>query len=89
MWRDDKVGQAMHWKLCQKFSLECMDKWYDHATGGVMENDQVKVLWYIRVQTDHPLEHNRPDLVVLEKEERTSSVIDVACLVYTRMLEKE
>ena len=54
-----------------------------------MENDQVKVLWYIRVQTDHPLEHNRPDLVVLEKEERTSSVIDVACLVYTRMLEKE
>ena len=89
MWRHDKVGQAIHWKLCQKFSLPCKDKWYDHAPEGVMENDQVKVLWDFRVQTDHHLEHNRPDIVVLEKEERTCSVIDVACPFDTRVLENE
>ena len=54
-----------------------------------MENDQVKVLWDFRVQTDHHLEHNRPDIVVLEKEERTCSVIDVAYSFDTRVLEKE
>ena len=69
--RLDKVGQAIRWKLCQKFSLPCKDKWYDHAPEGVMENDQVKVLWDFRVETDHDLEHERPDIVVLEKEERT------------------
>ena len=89
MWRHDKVGQAIHWKLCQKFSLPSKDKWYDHAPEGVMENDQVKVLWDFRVQTDHHLEHNRPNIVVLEKEERTCSVIDVACPFDTRVLEKE
>ena len=78
IWRQDKVGQAIHWKLCQTFSLPCKDKWYDHAPEGVMENGQVKVLWDFRVQTDHLLEHNRPDIVVLEKEERTCNVIDVA-----------
>ena len=49
----------------------------------------MKVLWDYRVQTDHHLEHNRPDIVVLEKEERTCSVIDVACPFDTRVLEKE
>ena len=89
MWRHDKVGQAVYWKRCQKFSLPCKDKWYDHAPEGVRENVQVKVLWGFRVQTDHHLEHNRPDIVVLEKEETTCSVIDVACSFDTRVLEKE
>ena len=84
MWRYDKVGQALHWKLYQKFSLPCKDKWYD----GVMVNDQVKVLWDFKVQTDHHLQHNRTDIVVLEKE-RTCSVIDVSCHFDTRVLEKE
>ena len=84
MWRHDKVGKAIHWKLCQKFSLPCKDKWYD----GVMVNDQVKVLWDFKVQTDHHLQHNRTDIVVLEKE-RTCSVIDVSCHFDTRVLEKE
>ena len=49
----------------------------------------MQVLWDFRVQTDHHLEHNRPDIVVLEKEDRTCSVIDVACPFDTRVLEKE
>ena len=48
----------------------------------------MKVLWDFRVHTDH-LEHNRPDTVVLEKEERTCNVIDVACPFDTRVLQKE
>ena len=37
MWKHDKVGQAIHWKLCRKFRLQCKDKWYDHAPEVVME----------------------------------------------------
>ena len=89
MWRHDKVEQAIHWKLYQKFSLPSKDKWCCHAPERVMENNEVKVLWDFRVQTDHHHEHNRPDIVVLEKEERTCSVIDVAYSFDTRVLEKE
>ena len=62
--------------------------WYYHAAEGAMDNDQVKVLWDFKVQTDHHLQHNRTDIVVLEKE-RTCSVIDVSCHFDTRVLEKE
>ena len=89
MWRHDKVGQVIHWKLCQKFNIPCKDKWYDHEPEGVIENDQVKVLWDFRIQTDHQIEHNRPDVVVLDKIERSCYVIDIACPFDTRVLEKE
>ena len=89
MWRHDKVGQVIHWKLCQKFNIPCEDKWYDHDPEGVIENDQVKVLWDFRIQTDHQIEHNRPDVVVLDMIERSCYVIDIACPFDTRVLEKE
>ena len=48
-----------------------------------------QVLLDFRVQNVHHLEHNRPDIVVLEKEERACSVMDVACTFDTRVLEKK
>ena len=43
-----------------------------------MENDQVKLLWDFRIQTDHHLDHNRLDIVVLEKASRVCQIIDLA-----------
>ena len=86
---NNKVGQVIHWKLCQKFNIPCKDKWYDHDPEGVIENDQVKVLWDFRIQTDHQIEHNRPDVVVLDKIERSCYLLDIACPFDTRVLEKE
>ena len=54
-----------------------------------MENDQVKLLWDFRIQTDHHFDHNRPDIVVLEKASRVCQIIDVACPFDTRIVEKE
>ena len=40
---------------------------YDHSPEAVIENDQVKLLWDFRIQTDHHLDHcNRPDIQILE-----------------------
>ena len=54
-----------------------------------MENDQVKLPWDFRIQTDHHLEHNRSDIVVMEKARRACQIIDVACPFNTRIVEKE
>ena len=54
-----------------------------------MENDQVKLLWDFRIQTDHHLDHNRPDIVVLKKASKVCQIIDVACLFNTRKAENE
>ena len=88
-WRHDEVAQAIHWNLCKKFNLQCKETWYDHSPEAVMENDQVKLLWDFRIQTDRHLDHNRSDIVVLEKGGRVCSIIDVACTFDTRIEEKE
>ena len=74
-WRHDKVAQVLHWNLSKKFNLECSETWpgNDHFLEAVMENYvyQVKLLWDFRIQTaetDSHLDHNRPDIVVLEKK---------------------
>ena len=49
----------------------------------------VMLLWDFRIQTDHHLDHNMPDIVVLEKKGRVCFIVDVACLFDTRVAEKE
>ena len=55
----------------------------------MLENDQVKVLWNFKIQTDFHLDYNRPDIVVLENKERVCYIIGVACPFDMRVLEKE
>ena len=66
-----------------------MEKWYDHRPEKVTENEKVKILWDMKIQTDKILEHSRPDIVVFEREKRTCKIVDVACPFDTRVVEKE
>ena len=34
---------------------------------GVFENDNVKILWVISIQTETKIDHNNPSLTLLEK----------------------
>ena len=36
--RHDHVARMIHWKLCEKFSLEKSEKWYLHNPQTVNEN---------------------------------------------------
>ena len=49
----------------------------------------VKLLWDFRIQTDYNLDHNEPDIVVLEKEGRMCFIVNVACPFDTWLAEKE
>ena len=41
-----------------------------------------------KIQTDFHLDHNRPDILVLENKERVRYITDIACLFDMRALEK-
>ena len=43
----------------------------------------------MKIQTDTVLEHNKPDIVILKKESRVCTIIDVSCPFDTRVVEKE
>ena len=55
----------------------------------VLENEKVKLLWDFSIQTEIKIDHNKPDIVLLDKKEKTCYVIDVACPFDTRVEKKE
>ena len=88
-WRHDKVVQVVHWRLYKSYGLESGDVWYKHEPKPVIENELTKILWDFSIQTDHPIEANRPDIVVLEKTSRKCLLIDIPCPFDTRVANKE
>ena len=87
-WRHNKVAQVSHWRFCERLDFELGKKWYNHTPEQVFESDKHKMLWDFKIQTDNPIEANKPDIVVLNKETRDCYIIDVACPFDTRIEEK-
>ena len=75
--------------MCRKNGLEYAEKWYEHSPEGVIENDTVKILWDINIQRDNIIEARRPDIVVIDKSEKTCIIIDIAVPGDKRIEEKE
>ena len=76
--RHDNLEKIIHWKLARKCSFEAGDKCYEHEPQSVLENENYKILWDFSIQTDHVIEARRPDLVVIDKKERSCKIIDFA-----------
>ena len=54
-----------------KFGFDCSRNWYDHEPKPVEESEECKLLWDFPIQTDHKIEHNRPDIEAVDKKERS------------------
>ena len=87
--RHDHLGKIVYWKLARKCNFEAGDKWYEHEPESVLENEDYKILWDFSIQTDHVIEACRPDLVVVDKKERSCKIIDFAVPGDSRIEEKE
>ena len=87
--RHDNVARIVHWKLCGKYKLKRSEKWYEHAPEGVVENEEVKILWDVMIQCDREIKARKPDIVVVNKNERSCSIINIAIPGDIRISEKE
>lgn len=71
-WRHDIVAQAIHWELYRKYDLPVKEKWYEHRVKNLKENNKVKVLWDVKIQTDKAIEYSRPDISLMVKEQENA-----------------
>ena len=51
---------------------------YAYDPDPVLENEQAKIMWNFPVQTDHTIRHNKPDILLVDKNERHAIIIDIA-----------
>ena len=86
--RHDNVAMYIHWRLCEKYDLDKANKWYEHKPDGVIENTNYKILWDVMIQCDREIEARRPDIVVLDKQKREITIIDMAIPGDVRVCEK-
>ena len=76
--RHDNFARIVHLELCQKYGLVGEVKWYNHKPASVAENVRIKILCDFNIQTDHVIQHRRPDKFALYKNERKCHLIDIA-----------
>ena len=75
--RRHDVARIVHWKLCGKFNLRRSEKWYEHVPEGVVENKEVKIL-YVMIQCDIEIKARQPNIVLVNKNEKSCAIIDIA-----------
>jgi hypothetical protein len=87
--RHDKVAGLIHWEMCKQFGLPYAKHWYDHRAEPVLENERVKLLWDFSIRTDRVIEARRPDIVVVNKKEKETIILDVAVCGDFQVQDKE
>ena len=87
--RPDSVASIIHWELCSLHGFQRSKNWFDHRAKTVMENDNVKILWDFNIHTDRIIEARRPDIVVVDKLNSETVIIDIAVPGDFRVKEKE
>ena len=79
----------LHWKLCEKWGFNRAGKWYLHKPEKVLEYENCNILQDFPIQTDKILEHNRPDITVIDNKNKKCVLIDPAWLLDTCIENKE
>jgi len=76
--RHDKMGLRVYWELCGKYGIKRSDKWYVEVPDPVRVSDDGKfeIWWDQKVVTPTALEHNRPDVVVIDRDGRKWTLVD-------------
>ena len=76
--RHNRVGQYIHWKICNHYDIETPDKWYEHKPLPVVDTPKVTILWDFPIRTDRTIQANRPDIVIKHKQSKTCQFIDMS-----------
>ena len=87
--RHDNVAKMLHWKLCEKWGFNKAEKWYIYKPEKPLESENCMILWDFPIQTGKTLEHNRPDITVIDKKRKKFLLIDPSCPFDTRVEKKE
>ena len=77
--RHNSVAKVVHQVLAKQFGLVKEEiPYYKCKPDPVLQNANAKLLWDLPITTDRSDEGNRPDIVLVDKNNRTAKIIDIA-----------
>ena len=72
------MGNTVHWDICRKKGFNVPEKRYKHKSLPCTENECFKIFCDFNNQTDHIIEHRRPDMIILDKTNKKAQIVDFA-----------
>lgn len=77
--RHDSVAKIMHSALVKKFCpREKIEPYYKYEPPKALENKEMMIYWDRTIYTYKSLAHNRPDITLKDKLQKTVYIIDIA-----------
>ena len=76
--RHDHMGLKVYWELCQKYGVKCSERWYEEVPDPIRksENGKFEIWWDKSVETTKRMDHNRPDVIVIDKDKKDWTLVD-------------
>eukprot|EP00957_Ditylum_brightwellii_P053672 4066536-Ditylum_brightwellii.AAC.1 len=87
MKQHNKVVQYIHWNILCKQGIPVHLQWYKHSPTPSVIDDNTTITWDLMMVVDKALEHNWPNIVILDKVNETAKIIDIAVLYDTNMIQ--
>ena len=75
--RHKQVAGLIHRNICAEYGLKAPGSRRE-TPPMVTDNERVKILWDFQIQTDKLVMANQPDMVVVDKHQRTEVMVQVA-----------
>ena len=89
--RHDIVGKHIHWLLLKKHRIPTGNLRYSLVPNVITETDdgKVTIYWDKPIKTDRKGSYNRPDMVVIDREENTWYIVDFEILMDHHVKQEE
>ena len=72
------MGKVIYWELCKKLKTDHTNKWFMHNPESVLENETHKLHWDFEIRMDHLITARWPNLIIINKKEKTCRIMDFA-----------
>jgi hypothetical protein len=77
--RHDIFAKIIHMNLAVKFNLlKNTQPHYSYTPESCLENDSYKLYFDRTILTDIHIKHNRPDIIILNKQQKQAYLLDIA-----------
>ena len=85
------MGLRVYWELCGKYGIQRSDRWYEEVPDEVRisADGQYEIWWDRTVITTKKMEHNRPDVVVIDRVLRRWLIVDFSVPFDQNVVRKE
>jgi hypothetical protein len=89
--RHDRVCVLLHYHTYKEIGIKLDEHWHDHVPKSVEtgHDRKVTILWNQHVRTDRTIRSNKPDIIIRDNTQGTSTLIDAAIPGDRNVIKKE